>query len=91
MEPERQPRQLVASSHGRRLLAFVCLRVHAWQFLHRRRGRGTSDGELWNRAAATASVAVAAAAVALATTTTALALSTTAFARMPSFSLQLPQ
>ena len=73
MEPERQPRQRVASSHGRRLLAFVCLRVHEWQFFHRRRGRGTSDGELWSSAAAAASVATLAALAALAATAVAVA------------------
>ena len=61
MEPEWQQGQLVASSHGRRLLAVVCLRVHAWQFLLRRRGSGDGGGELWSGAATSAAFATAAA------------------------------
>ena len=57
MEPGRRPGQLVASSHGRRLLAVVWVRVHAWPFLDRRRGDCAGGGELWGSAATTAAVA----------------------------------
>ena len=71
MEPERRPGQLVASSHGRRLLAVVCVRVHAWQFLARRRGGGAGGRELWGGPPAAAALAALAAALALAATTSA--------------------
>ena len=80
MEPERRPGQLVASSRGRRLLAVVCLRVHAWQFLHRRRGAGAGGGELWSGAATTAASADAALAAALASTITTITTIITAAA-----------
>ena len=73
MEPERQPGQLLASSHGRRLLAVVCLRVHVWRWMARRRGGGAGNGELWNSpaafAAATATAATTAVAAGAAATT----------------------
>ena len=42
----------MASSHGRSLLAVVCLRVHARHVLARRRGGGVGVSELWRSAAA---------------------------------------
>jgi len=48
VEPKRGPGQLVAGSLGRRLLGIVRLRVHAWQFSHRRRGGGAGCGDLCN-------------------------------------------
>ena len=76
MEPERRPEQLVASSHGRRLFAVVCVRVHVWQFLHRRRGDGAGGGELWSGATTTAVFAAAAAAAAVAATITTITTAT---------------
>ena len=46
----------MASSHGRSLLAVVCLRVHARQLLHRRRGGGVGVSELWRSATALAAL-----------------------------------
>jgi len=71
VEPEREQGQLVASSHCRHLLAVVCLRVHAWQLLDRRRGGGAGGSELWSSAACVATVATVAAAVVAAAVTAA--------------------
>ena len=104
MEPEWQQGQLVAGSHGRSLLAVVCFRVHAWQFLVRRCGGGAGGGELWGSAAAAAvqrsvtvaavqrsvTVAAAAAALTLVTAAVAAAASVAAAAVAAAFALLPP-
>ena len=65
MEPERRPGRLVASINSRRLLAVLCLRVHAWQWMGGRRGGGAGGGELWGSAAVAAAIAVIAAIAAI--------------------------
>ena len=70
----------MASSHGRCLLAVVCLRVHVWQWMARRRGGGAGDGELWNSAATTAAGTAAAAVAADIAATATCATDTSAFA-----------
>ena len=71
MEPERRPGRLVASINSRHLLAVLCLRVHAWQWMGGRRGGGAGGSELWGSASAVAAIAAIAAIAAVATAATA--------------------